>query len=57
MVADYDRTLARLRRGGGVVAIGLGFAAQEVPALPVEPWDQPLDMIITECGVVAVERV
>ena len=52
----YDRTLAQLRESGGVVAIGLGFAAQEVAVLPVEPWDQPLDMIATECGVIAVEH-
>ncbi|MDO8608627.1 MAG: 5-formyltetrahydrofolate cyclo-ligase [Phaeospirillum sp.] len=52
----YDRTLARLRGDGGVLAIGLGFAAQEVPAVPVEPWDQPLDMIMTECGMIAVEH-
>ena len=52
----YDRTLAELRRTGEVSAIGLGFAAQEVAALPSEPWDQTLDMILTECGVIAVER-
>ena len=52
----YDRTLARLRESGGVVAIGLGFSAQEVAALPAEPWDQPLDMIATESGVIAVEH-
>ncbi|TAN64383.1 MAG: 5-formyltetrahydrofolate cyclo-ligase [Magnetospirillum sp.] len=52
----YDLTLARLREDGRVVVIGLGFAAQEVPSLPVEPWDQPLDMILTESGVIAVEN-
>ena len=52
----YDRTLARLRHESGVIAIGLAFAAQEVPLLPADPWDLPLDMIITECGVIAVER-
>jgi 5-formyltetrahydrofolate cyclo-ligase len=52
----YDRTLAELRRRGEVTAIGLGFAAQELAALPSEPWDQTLDMILTECGLIAVER-
>ena len=52
----YDRTLAELRRTGEVTAIGLGFAAQELAALPSEPWDQTLDMILTECGLITVER-
>ncbi|NKX43454.1 5-formyltetrahydrofolate cyclo-ligase [Roseicyclus persicicus] len=47
----YDRTLARLRAAGPVRAIGLAFAAQELPALPVEPTDMALDAIVTERGV------
>ena len=46
----YDRTLAALRASGPVLAIGLAFAVQEEPALPVEPHDQPLDWIVTEAG-------
>ena len=46
----YDRTLARLRALGPVCAIGLGFAAQHVGAMPTEPTDQRLDMIVTEQG-------
>lgn len=52
----YDRTLAALRRGGGVVAVGLAFAAQQSPALPSDPWDQPLDMVFTEEGLLTVVR-
>ncbi|SEH54226.1 5-formyltetrahydrofolate cyclo-ligase [Magnetospirillum fulvum] len=52
----YDRTLDALRRGDGVVAVGLAFAAQQSPALPSEPWDQPLDMILTEEGLLTVVR-
>ncbi|CCG40048.1 5-formyltetrahydrofolate cyclo-ligase [Magnetospirillum molischianum] len=52
----YDRTLDALRRGGGVVAAGLAFAAQQSPALPSEPWDQPLDMVFTEEGLLTVVR-
>lgn len=45
----YDMTIAALRaRGHGVTAIGVGFAAQEVEALPVESFDQRLDAIVTE---------
>lgn len=53
----YDRTLARLRRTGPVTAIGLAFSVQQVPALPLGPWDQPLDMVVTERGVLTRERV
>lgn len=47
----YDRTLQSLRAAGPVVAIGYAFAAQEVPLVPTEATDQPLDMIVTEAGV------
>lgn len=46
----YDRTFAFLQ--GQVdkkpLMIGLGFAAQEAPALPFEPWDILLDGVVTE---------
>ncbi|HET6519008.1 MAG TPA: 5-formyltetrahydrofolate cyclo-ligase [Geminicoccaceae bacterium] len=50
----YDRTLAALRADGGppVLAVGLAFAAQRVEAVPVEPFDVPLDLVVTERGVV-----
>lgn len=47
----FDRTLARLRQMGPGVpplrAVGVAFDMQEVDALPVEPWDAPLDAIAT----------
>jgi 5-formyltetrahydrofolate cyclo-ligase len=46
----YDRTLAVLRAGPGVVAVGVGFAAQEVGEVPREAHDQFLDAICTEIG-------
>ncbi len=48
----YDMTLAALRAKKKIVAIGLGFAAQEVEKVPVEAHDQRLDFIITEAGLV-----
>jgi 5-formyltetrahydrofolate cyclo-ligase len=48
----YDRTLEGLRARGPVFAIGFAFAAQEADALPLEPTDQPLDLIVTEAGVI-----
>lgn len=44
----YDRTLEGLRRDGAVFAIGFAFAAQELPAVPIETTDQPLDAVATE---------
>jgi len=46
----YDRTLERLKSAGPVEAIGYAFAAQELPAIPTEPTDQPLDALVTEQG-------
>jgi len=45
----YDRTLAELRAlGDMVLAVGVGFADQEVAIVPHGPYDQPLDWIVTE---------
>ena len=46
----YDRTLEALRAARPTLAIGFAFAAQEVPEVPTEPTDQPLDLIVTEQG-------
>ncbi|MGQ5701251.1 5-formyltetrahydrofolate cyclo-ligase [Sandaracinobacteroides sp. A072] len=43
----YDRTLASLRSSGPLLAIGLAWDVQIVPAIEAEPWDQPLDAIAT----------
>jgi 5-formyltetrahydrofolate cyclo-ligase len=47
----YDRTLEGLRSRHRTLAVGFAFAAQEVPEVPTEPVDQPLDAIVTEEGV------
>ncbi|MGQ0742359.1 MAG: 5-formyltetrahydrofolate cyclo-ligase, partial [Alphaproteobacteria bacterium] len=47
----YDRTLARMRAGAKIVAVGVAFAGQEVAALPNHGHDQRLDWIVTEKGV------
>ena len=44
----YDRSLAMLREGGRAIAIGAAWAAQEVPAVPHDQHDQPLDWMLTE---------
>ena len=47
----YDRTLAMLRASGAVSAVGIAYAAQELPEIPAEPHDQPLDWVVTERDV------
>jgi 5-formyltetrahydrofolate cyclo-ligase len=49
----YDRTLERLRRRRPTLAIGFAYAAQEAEGLPLEPTDQPLDMVVTETEVIS----
>ncbi|MFW8636933.1 5-formyltetrahydrofolate cyclo-ligase [Cribrihabitans pelagius] len=47
----YDRTLEMLRGKRATLAIGFAFDAQEDENLPLEPTDQPLDMVVTESRV------
>ena len=47
-VLDPDILLARGRRP---VLIGVAFDCQEVPLVPAEPHDVPLDAILTESGL------
>ncbi|MFG1438934.1 5-formyltetrahydrofolate cyclo-ligase [Xanthobacter sp. V0B-10] len=44
----YDRTLAGLRRRGPVTAVGFAFACQQVDAVPAEPHDEAVDVMVTE---------
>jgi 5-formyltetrahydrofolate cyclo-ligase len=46
----YDATLTDLRRGHDVVAVGYAYAGQEVPEVPADAHDQPLDWVVTEVG-------
>ena len=52
----YDATLADLRRRRPVVAVGVGFHAQQVETVPVDPGDERLDWIVTEKRVNRAER-
>ena len=51
----YDRTLGDLRADGQVLAVGLAYAAQEVPAVPHDPNDERLDWIVTEAEAIRLE--
>jgi 5-formyltetrahydrofolate cyclo-ligase len=48
----YDLTIAQLRGRKTIVAVGVAFAAQEVFTVPVTPRDAPLDLVLTERGVI-----
>jgi 5-formyltetrahydrofolate cyclo-ligase len=50
----YDRTLEMLRGHRATLAIGFAFAGQEVAQIPLEETDQPLDLIVTEAGVIEI---
>lgn len=44
----YDMTIARLRSLKTITAVGIAFAAQEVPEIPKTPHDERLDLVLTE---------
>jgi 5-formyltetrahydrofolate cyclo-ligase len=44
----YDLTLAVLRSHKRVIAIGLGYAVQEIATVPTTPRDAMLDLVLTE---------
>lgn len=52
----YDRTLVRLRAERPVVAVGVGYAGQEVEAVPTGLHDQPLDWIVTDREAIRIHR-
>ncbi len=44
----YDMTINALRAKKKVAAIGIAFAAQEIPQVPATPRDARLDLVLTE---------
>lgn len=52
----YDRALAfRQARTAPPLLIGVGFHCQEVGAIPMAPWDVPLDLIATDRELIVTE--
>lgn len=48
----YDRTISGLRATGRpLFTIGIGYAGLEIAEVPTDPWDQTLDAILTEDGL------
>jgi len=53
----YDRTLEDLRgENPATLAVGLAYSGQRVDDLPVGPFDQPLDALVTESGPISLRR-
>jgi 5-formyltetrahydrofolate cyclo-ligase len=52
----YDKTLSFLRERKSIVAIGLGYAAQEIDHVPSTANDARLDWVMTERGVIDCRR-
>ncbi|WP_203293846.1 5-formyltetrahydrofolate cyclo-ligase [Maricaulis parjimensis] len=50
----YDRTLARLRAEGPVLAIGLAYTEQVLETLPADPHDEALDAVVTDSGFLGI---
>jgi 5-formyltetrahydrofolate cyclo-ligase len=44
----YDRALAGIK---GPLLVGLAHAVQEVPQVPIDDWDVPLDFVVTESAL------
>ena len=48
----YDAALAAMRLARPILAVGLAFAGQQMAHVARESWDQPLDLVVTEQGLV-----
>ena len=53
----YDKSLTALRSEKPITAIGLAYAAQEHPEVPVLPHDARLDLVLTEREVIDLRSV
>lgn len=49
----YDRTLHKLRALKPVTAVGVAYDIQEMPLVPTDATDEPLDFILTNRAVIA----
>jgi 5-formyltetrahydrofolate cyclo-ligase len=48
----YDMTIRALRARKKIVAVGIAFAAQEIPQVPATKRDERLDLVLTEREVI-----
>lgn len=52
----FDRAIAAIETVHPVLTIGLAFAAQEIGEVPQEDHDRPLDVVVTEEGIIRPHR-
>lgn len=52
----FDRALLNLRKEKSVIILGVGFSAQEVSHVPMEPHDQALNAVLTEKGFQSLSK-
>lgn len=53
----YDRLFSRLsEKNVHPVKIGLAFGFQEVASVPRDPWDEALDMVVTESEIINCQQ-
>jgi 5-formyltetrahydrofolate cyclo-ligase len=48
----FDKTIRAVRAKKKVTAVGLAFAAQEIPRVPATDFDERLDLVLTEREVI-----
>jgi 5-formyltetrahydrofolate cyclo-ligase len=53
----YDMTVTRLRGIKTITAIGLAFAAQEIPSVPATERDARLDIVLTEREIIDCRKI
>ena len=52
----YDLTLESLRKRSGILAVGAAYEAQKVDSVPHDQFDQRLDAVVTEVGILQFDR-
>jgi len=52
----FDMTITALRARKPIVAVGIAYASQEVPTVPISPRDARLDLVLTEHEVIDFRR-
>jgi len=53
----YDMTINRLRGLKPIVAVGIAYAIQQVPEVPITPRDAALDLVLTENEVIDFRKL
>ena len=48
----YDRYISRVSKFKKVITIGFAFSFQELQTVPINKFDQKLDIILTDKGII-----